>query len=360
MPGPRDMKNKVRVKPKNAIGTLKRLLKYLKKYRFALIVVVLCIILSALSQIVTSYMIKPVVDDYVVPFIGREDVDFSGLLKMIELYLLIVVAGGLCAYAYNIIMVKVSTGLLLDLRNDLFKRLEKLPIKYYDTHTHGEIMSRFTNDIDAVREMISRSIPEFINTSITVVGIFIMMLVLSWRLTSLIFFVVILMITTIKVLGGKSAKYFREQQINVGKANGYIEEMMTGSRVIKVFNYEDKANEQFEKLNEDLRSSSTNAHVYASILRPIMANMSNICYVIMSTFGALLVIEGKLDLGSLGAYLKYVKQFTMPLTNLSEQFNSILMAIAGSERIFEVLDQEEEIDDGYVKLVCAQKNNEGK
>lgn len=360
MPGPRDMKNKVRVKPKNAIGTLKRLLKYLKKYRFALIVVVLCIILSAVSQIVTSYMIKPVVDDYVVPFIGREDVDFSGLLKMIELYLLIVVAGGLCAYAYNIIMVKVSTGLLLDLRNDLFKRLEKLPIKYYDTHTHGEIMSRFTNDIDAVREMISRSIPEFINTSITVVGIFIMMLVLSWRLTSLIFFVVVLMITTIKVLGGKSAKYFREQQINVGKANGYIEEMMTGSRVIKVFNYEDKSNEQFEKLNEDLRSASTNAHVYASILRPIMANMSNICYVIMSTFGALLVIEGKLDLGSLGAYLKYVKQFTMPLTNLSEQFNSILMAIAGSERIFEVLDQEEEIDDGYVKLVCAQKNNEGK
>ncbi|MCQ2979263.1 MAG: ABC transporter ATP-binding protein/permease [Clostridia bacterium] len=359
MPGPRDANKKVGPKPKNAIGTIKRILKYLKKYSFLLVIVVICIALSAVSNIATSYMIKPIVDDYVVPFIGQESVDFSGLIKMIEIYIGIVIAGGLAAYIYNIIMVKVSSGLLLDVRRDLFEKLEKLPIKYYDSHNHGEIMSRFTNDIDALREMISRSVPEFISTCITVVGIFIMMILLSWRLTLIISVMLVLMITVIKTLGGKSAKYFREQQKNVGVANGYIEEMMAGSKVVKVFCHEEKANNTFDEINEKLRESATNAHIFASILRPIMANLSNISYVVMSTVGAILVIEEKLEIGALGAFLKYVKQFTMPLTNLSEQFNSILMAVAGAERIFEVIDEQAEKDDGYVKLVNVEKNNEG-
>lgn len=347
-------------KPKNGFKTFKRLFSYINKYSLRLIIVVLCIIISSLSEVYTSYLIKPIIDDYITPLIGQSNPDFTGIILMALYYLAIVFIGGITAYVYNIIMVRISTRVLLDMRNELFTKLEELPIKYYDTHSNGDIMSRFTNDIDAIRQMISNSVPNFISTTITSISIYSIMLFMNWKLTIIITIVLYIIIKVAAKCGEKSGKYFKEQQVYVGRVNGYIEEMMEGIKVVKVFNYEDRANKKFEQVNEDLRESAMFAHIFSGILRPVMANIANITYAIIATLGAMLVLAGTLTPGTLVAFARYIKQFFMPITNLSEQFNSILMALAGAERIFEVLDEDSELDEGYVTLVNVERDANGK
>lgn len=348
------------IKPKSAKKSLKRIFSYFKKRKLSLVIVAICIAISALAEVAQSYFIRPIINDYIVPFIGDEKVDYTGLINICVFMFVIVLLGGITGYIYNIIMVKIASSTLLEIRTELFSKLEKLPIKYYDTNQNGDIMSRFTNDIDTLREMLGRTIPQFISTIISVSGVFIMMIVLNWRLTIIVVGMLFIMLTFISLVGKASGKNFKRQQEEVGKANAYIEEMMSGSKVVKVFCYEKRARDRFDEINEDLRKASSRAHVMSSILRPIMANLSNISYVLTATIGTIMVVNKTFDIGGLGSYIKYVKSFSMPITNLSEQFNNILMAIAGAERIFEVLDESEEVNDGYVTLVNVERDSDGK
>ena len=341
-------------KPKNIKGTINRILKYMKQYRISVIIVGILVLVSSATSIAGTYFLKPLINNYIIPFIGQENPDLSGLVKGVSTMAVVYTLGALSAYIYNRIMISVSTGTLLNLRKDLFNHLQTLPIKYFDAHTHGELMSRFTNDIDAIREMLSNTITHLISSGVTVIGVFSAMLILNPVLTIIVIVMLVIITQIIKIVGSNSGMFFRRQQKAVGKVNGYIEEMIEGQKVVKVFCHEDKAKSEFDKLNEELQNAAYGAHSFANVLMPIMGNLSYVHYALTAIVGSVLTIYTGFDIGSLASFLQYTRSFSQPITQMSQQFNSILSALAGAERIFEVLDQQPEIDNGYVTLVNAR------
>ena len=347
-------------KPANAGATLKRLLAYVfKNYAFASIVVVICIFISVLANARGTMFMQSLIDDYISPMIGAKNPDFGPLAAAIGRVAIFYAAGALSAYIYTRIMVNVTQGTLRNLRTDMFTHMEKLPIKYFDTHAHGDIMSVYTNDIDTLRQMISQSIPQFLSSLITIISVFIFMIILNIPLTILTLVMVALMLFTTKKLAGKSGSYFMAQQRDIGTVNGYIEEMMHGQKVVKVFCHEEESIEQFNQLNDKLFDSAYNANKFANILMPVNAQIGNISYVLCAIVGGILALNGVggFTLGALASFLTFNKSFNMPINQVSQQLNAIVMAMAGSERIFSLLDEKVETDDGYVTLVNAKKEN---
>lgn len=354
-------------KPKNTKATFLRLLKYLGKSKYLLLLVFAMVAISSVSIIIGTSYIKTITDDILLPIIGQKITKelmrplLMTLIKLVSIYGI----GLIGAYTYSRVMLQVSQKTLHTIRGDLFNHMQDLPIKYFDTHTHGELMSRYTNDVDTLRECISNSFVQLVSSVISVAGTFIMMLILSPALTGFVMIMLLISFVAVGFLGKKSAKNFREQQKCVGKVNGYIEEFIEGQRVVKVFCHEGKATKDFGEINQSLRHASTNAHTYASILMPIMGNISYISYAAIAMFGSMLIIAipkesfFAITVGTLFLFLSYTKQFFQPITQISQQFNNIIAALAGAERIFEVIDTPVEEDEGYVTLVNARLNKNG-
>ncbi len=339
-------------KPKNTKKTLGRILSYLGAYKWQLPFVAIAIVISAGAGVFGTYLLKPIINDYIVPLIGAENPDFSGLIRMLALLVGVYLAGVFCSIFYTRRMVKISTGTLATIRKDLFTHMQRLPLRFFDTHTHGELMSRYSNDIDTLREMLSQAIPHIFSSSLTVIGVFTMMLILSPYLTALVIGMLFIMLFAVKIVGGKSAGYFRAQQKAVGQVNGFVEEMVEGQKVIKVFGHEDVVCRDFDALNEELCTAAANAHTFANILMPIMGNLSYLHYALTAVVGALLALYGLVDgLGTIASFLQYTRSFSQPITQISQLFNSILSALSGAERIFEIIDEPIEADDGDVTLI---------
>ncbi len=339
-------------RPANLKGTIGRLMQYIGRYKGLLVLVALCLIASSLLSVASSYLMKPIINDYIIPG------DFKGLFKMVALLFGCFASSALCSYTYARIMVRVSQQTVAKLRQDLFDKLQELPLQYFDTHQAGDLMSRFTNDIDTVSEMINSSFASVISNVLTFTCTVIMMLVLNWQLTLISFAFLALMFVIVKVIGGKSRISFRRQQQALGAVNGYIEEMIDGQKVIKVFNHEKKAISEFSALNADYRTAATEAQAYAGSMMPAMGNLSRINYAVTCCVGGLLSIGGVFDVGSLGAYLLYVKQVSQPIAQISQQVNVLLAAMAGAERIFAVMDAQPETDEGKTVLVRVEKDGE--
>ena len=354
-PGPRMAMGK----PKNAKKTISRILSYLRPYRARLVLVAAGILLSALAGVAGTYMLRPILNEYIVPFAATGSAELGGFAAMIAALLAIYALGALASYMYSRLMLIISTGALSSIRKDLFNHMEDLPIRYFDTHTHGELMSRYTNDTDTLRELLSQGLPQTFSSLITVLATMVMMIVLSPVLMLIVIASLLLILFLIKTIGGKSKKYFAGQQKSVGAVNGYIEEMIEGQKVVKVFNHEEEAKARFAELNDQLCKQVTGANTFASILMPIMSNLSHIHYAVTAATGAAMILGGHLDIGSLTSFLQYTRSFFNPITQLSQQFNSILMALAGAERIFDVIDTPVETDDGYVELVNAKRLPDG-
>ena len=354
-PGPRMAMGK----PKNAKKTISRILSYLRPYRARLVLVAAGILLSALAGVAGTYMLRPILNEYIVPFAATGSAELGGFAAMIAALLAIYALGALASYMYSRLMLTISTGALSSIRKDLLNHMEDLPIRYFDTHTHGELMSRYTNDTDTLRELLSQGLPQTFSSLITVLATMVMMIVLSPVLMLIVIASFLLILFLIKTIGGKSKKYFAGQQKSVGAVNGYIEEMIEGQKVVKVFNHEEEAKARFAELNDQLCKQVTGANTFASILMPIMSNLSHIHYAVTAATGAAMILGGHLDIGSLTSFLQYTRSFFNPITQLSQQFNSILMALAGAERIFDVIDTPVETDDGYVELVNAKRLPDG-
>ena len=347
-------------KPKDLKGTVKRLLSYLSGSKAQLIVVAVCIIISALVSAVGTYMMKDIIDVYIKPLIGQENPNFTQLLYVVCFMLLIYLAGTVATYINNRVMMKLSTGTLNKIRKELFDHMQSLPIRFFDTHTHGELMSRYTNDTDTLREFLSQSLPQTFSSTLTLIVTLIMLIRLSPLLTLILICLLPLNMVVIRAIGSRSGRYFAQQQKAVGAVNGYIEEMIAGQKVIKVFNHEKKAQQEFDRRNEELQHAATQANTLASILMPIMANLGNIQYVIIAVIGGILVLNHQVSsVGTLVAFMQFARNFSMPITQLSQQFNTILQAMAGAERVFAVLDEEPEQDNGYVALVNARRDEHG-
>ena len=338
--------------------TIKRLLKYVtENYKLQLAVVLVSIIISALVGVLGTQFIKYLIDDFITPLLGSESPDYSGLLNVIMIMAVIYLVGVVCTFTYNRLMVNISQGVLNKIRTQMFNHMQKLPIKYFDSRTHGDIMSTYTNDVDTLRQMLSQSIPQVFSACVSMVAVLIAMLATNIYLTLVVLAMVILMVFVSRYLGGNSSRFFVKQQEDIGKVNGYIEEMMEGQKVVKVFNYEEDSKAKFDDLNEQLCDSMTKANMYANILMPCIMNIGNLGYVLVAVIGGILSVNGILTIGSIAAFLQYVKAFTNPLGQVSQQMNSIIMALAGAERIFDLIDQEEEVDEGYVTLVNAKMEN---
>ncbi|MBO8434006.1 MAG: ABC transporter ATP-binding protein [Tyzzerella sp.] len=351
-----------RPKVDNPNKTMKRLLGYmLKEYKIHFAIVVVCIIATALVTLTGMLFMQTLIDDYILPMTATQNPDFGPLaqaiLKLVSLY----VVGILCSYTYNRIMVNIGQGTMRKLRLDLFNHMESLPIKYFDTHAHGDIMSVYTNDVDTLRQLMSQSIPQTINSLVTIVVTFFSMVVLDIPLTILSIFMSMIMMFTTSKLSKKTGRYFADQQRDLGKLNGFIEEMMEGQKVIKVFCHEEKSIEEFEVINEQLRNSANNANKFANIMMPINSNLGNISYVLCAGIGGILALSGftGLTLGTLVSFLTLNKSFTQPITQISQQMNSIVMGLAGANRAFKLLDETPEVDDGYVELVNAKEDSKG-
>lgn len=346
-------------KAKNSKKTLLRLLSYLKEYRLRFVFVFVCILLTTLAGVKGSLFLKELIDDYITPLLSQKNPNFSGLMNAIFQMALIYLAGILTNLMYNLVMVDISQGTLKKIRDEMFEKMQKLPIKYFDTHTHGDVMSHYTNDTDTLRQLISQSIPQALSSAITIVSVFFAMLKTSVHLTVFIILFVTFMLSITKRVAKNSGKYFGKQQKSLGAVNGYIEEMINGQKVVKVFCYEDKAKERFSKINEELCENATRANIFANILGPINGNLGHLQYVLVAIVGGVLAINGigGLTLGAIASFLQLSKSFNMPINQISQQFNSIVMALAGAERIFELMDEEPEKDDGYVTLVNAKIEN---
>lgn len=341
-------------------GTIKRLLGYvLRNFKIQIIVVMIFIILSSLTSVASSIFIQKLIDNYISPMLVQENPIFTPLLKALTGMSCIYLIGIIATYLYNRMMSKVAQGTLKVIRDEMFKKMQKLPIRYFDTHTHGEIMSYYTNDADTLRELISRGIPEIVSMIITIISTFIAMIYTSPYLTIVVLFILFAMLKLTKTVGGKSSTHFMKQQEALAKVDGYIEEMINGQKVIKVFSHEEEAIEEFRKLNEKLCNDTTTANRYANILMPALANLGNIQFVLIGVVGGLLAIHGigGLTIGSIASFLNLSKSFAMPIAKLSNQINIVVMALAGARRIFEMIDEEPEFDDGYVTLVNAKKEN---
>lgn len=343
----------------NPKATIKRLLSYLKVYRARFTIVVVCILLSAIAGVLGSLFLQTLIDDYITTFLQMDNPEFSGLFKAILVMMVIYGIGIISTYLYSRLMIVISQGILKDIRDTMFAHMQKLPIRYFDTHTHGDIMSYYTNDTDTLRQMLSQSIPQVLSSMITIVSVFCAMLYLNIYMTLFVILFVILMMFVVKIIGGNSAKYFIKQQKSLGAVNGYIEEMINGQKVVKVFCHEEKAKEAFDQLNEDLCVNASQANKYANIFMPIMANLGNLQYVLIAIVGGALATNhiGGITLGVIASFLNLSKNFTNPISQVSQQINSIVMALAGAERIFQLIDEEEEQDEGYVTLVNAREEN---
>ena len=358
--GPKGMKGGP--KSKDPIKTLKRLLAFImKRYKFRYMLVMVCIAISSIVQVAGTMFMKSLIDDYIVPLVDGRMQSFQPLIEALLTMGCIYGIGIVCNYTYNIIMMYVAQGVLKDVRDEMFAHMETLPIKYFDTHQHGDIMSHFTNDTDTLRQMVSQSIPSLFSSAITLVSTLISMLILSVPLTFLVLLGVVVMLMVSGKIGGNSAKYFIAQQKSLGATNGYIEEMMDGQKVIKVFCHEDKIVEEFNQLNDELFDTARNANTFANILMPINANIGNINYVVILAAGSLFAIYGfgGLTLGALASFLQLAKSFNMPISQVAQQFNSIVMALAGAERIFELMDEPSEEDEGYVEIVRCRIKEDG-
>lgn len=348
------MSNKKKVSRKHTAG---RLLGYVfRGYKLRFFVVTICILVSAIVTVVGSLFIQKLIDDFITPLSQSPNPDFSGLLKAVGIMAIIYASGVLSTFLYNRMMVSISQGVLKDIRMEMFSKMQSLPIRYFDTHTHGDIMSHYTNDTDALRQMLSQSIPQILSASVSVIFVFFTMVFTNWALTLVVILGCVIMFATIKFITGKSSRYFVKQQISLGDINGYIEEMIGGQKVVKVFCHEEKAKEAFDKHNDELRKNADNANKYANILMPIMQNLGNLQYVLIAIVGGLLAVNGLagMTLGTIAAFLQLSKSFTQPLGQCSQQLNAVIMALAGAQRIFELMDEEPEQDEGYVTLVNSQ------
>lgn len=341
--------------------TVKRLMKYVKQYRVSFIIVAVSIILSAVTGVIGSMFLQVVIDDYITPMLTQAVPDFSGLLGAIITMAGIYLIGVIATFAYNRIMIMISESTIMTIRDDMFEHMQTLPIKYFDTHDYGDTMSRFSNDTDTLRQMISQSIPQFMSSVITIVAVLAAMIVTSWALTLLTLAFVVLMILITGKIGGKSGSYFAKQQKDLGNVNGYIEEMVNGQKVVKVFCHEEKSKQEFDELNEKLCESATSANTFANILMPIMGNLGNLLYVVIAIAGGALALTGfgGLTLGGIAAFLQLSRSFTNPITQVAQQINMVVMALAGAERIFELMDEPSEEDHGYVTLVNARYDKNG-
>lgn len=347
-----------RPKIENPGKILKRLFSYLfKYYGIHLIIVAICIFISVLANVQGTLFTKTLIDDYITPLLQSDAPDFGPLMNAIFRVAVFYLIGAMSTWIYSRIMVNVSQGTLKRMRDDLFTHMESLPIKYFDTHAHGDIMSVYTNDIDTLRQMISQSMPQLLSSVITIVSVFTSMIVLNIPLTCLTIFVVAIMLLSTKKVAGLSSRYFISQQKALGEVNGYIEEMMEGQKVVKVFCHEEKSKERFNELNENLFNSAFNANQFSNIIGPINSQLGNVSYVLCAMVGGILVLTGTggFTLGGLASFLTFNKSFNMPINQVSMQFNSIVMALAGADRIFRLLDEEPEVDDGYVMLVNVKK-----
>ena len=341
-------------------GVFKRILRYiLVPYRFRFIAVCFCILLSAIANVAGSMFIKSLIDDYIAPMVSTGSTDFTPLLRAILTMACVYLVGMLSSYLYNRLMVTIAQGVLKTIRDDMFSHMQTLPIRYFDTHPYGDVMSHYTNDTTTLRQMISQSIPQLFNSFITIVTVFIAMLSSSVWLTLIVLLCVALMLMLSGKIGGNSAKYFVRQQRSIANINGYIEEMINGQKVVKVFCHEDASKDDFDKHNEDLFENATSAHRFANILMPIMGNLGHLQYAIIAIAGGALAIGGVsgLTLGTIASFLLLSRSFTMPINQISQQLNSIVMALAGAGRIFKLLDEEPEADEGYVTLVNAKYEN---
>ena len=357
-------------KPKDMKKTGKRLMSYITgRYRVRFLAVVVFIFLSAIASVASSLFIQTLIDGYITPMLSQSSPVFTPLLKALAAMACVYLTGLLCGFAYNRMMVKISQGVLKDIRDEMFNHMQTLPIRYFDTHTHGDIMSHYTNDTDTLRQMINQSIPNLISSSITIVAVFFAMLKLSVWLTLFVLLSIFIMLNIVKKMAGKSGRYFLAQQQALGDVNGYIEEMINGQRVIKVFCHEDAAKQAFDQKNESLCRNATLANSIANIMMPVMMNLGNLQYVLIAIVGGALAIAGipnlglfgvsTMTLGTIASFLTLSKSFTQPISQISQQMNSVIMAMAGAERIFQLMDEEPEQDSGYVTLVNARYDENG-
>ncbi len=347
-------------KPENLGKTIKRLMSYITgRYRALFIVVLVCILINAVTGVISTLFIRSLIDDYIAPLLLSDSPDFSGLLQAILTIGAICLAGVLALLFYSRFMVTIAQGVLKRVRDEMFAHMQTLPVKYFDSHTHGDIMSHYTNDTDTLRQMISQSIPSLFSSVITIAAVFTAMLSISVWLTLLVLCFLGIMLIVTKKVGGKSAKYFIHQQKSLGDVNGYIEEMINGQKVIKVFNHERQAEIDFDQKNDELFDNAEKANRYANIFMPIMANIGNLQYVLIAIVGGALAIGGVggLTLGGIASFLTLSKSFSQPISQVAQQINSVVMAFAGAERIFNLMDEAPEVDDGYVTLVNANDEN---
>ncbi len=368
MRGPRGPKGGA--KPQNMKATVSRLMGYVGRYRLRLLLVLLCILGNTIASVTASTFIKTLIDDYITPMIAEASPDFSGLLTQLVYMACIYVTGMVCGYLYNRLMVVVAQGVLKNVRDDMFAHMQTLPIRYFDTHSHGEIMSHYTNDTDTLRQMIAQALPQVFSSMVSIVAVFVAMLSQSlWLTLTVVLFTVLIMWVTGRV-SGKSGKFFVKQQQALASVNGYIEEMMNGQKVVKVFCHEGKAVEEFDRRNEELCHNATEANRFANILGPINNNMGHILYVILAVIGAGLSLSGvtnvslsgaggAITLGMIASFLTLSRSFVMPISQVSQQLSSVIMALAGAERIFRLMDEPSETDEGYVTLVNARRDENG-
>ena len=339
-------------KPKDLRRTIGKLMGYLGRYKAALALVAVLLVVSAACSVGGSYLLKPLINDYILPG------DFRGLARMLCVMALVYIAGAACSYGYARIMVHISQNTVAKLRADLFDHMQRLPLKYFDSHTHGDLMSRYINDIETVSEALGNSFGSLISCTLTFLGTIVMMLVLSPLLTLITFAMLAVMLLVVRSIGGRSRRYFAGQQKALGEVNGYIEEMIEGQKVIKVFNHETAAKEGFDARNEAYRQAGTRAQIYGGIMMPAMGNLSYINYAVTCCVGGLLAIRSG-DLGGLAAFLQYTRQVSQPIAQMAQQVNTVLSAVAGAERIFEVMETEQEADAGQVKLVRVTESRDG-
>lgn len=350
--------------PKRKVSghSIRRLSAYVMKYyKWPCAAVLILIILGAVANVIGTMFMRDLIDVYILPYINDQNPDFTALLHALMTVAAVYLTGVLATWGYNRIMINVSQGTILRLRNEIFEHMETLPIKYFDTHAHGDIMSVYTNDTDTLRQMISQSLPQMVSAVITVVSVTVSMFILSVPLTLITFVMVAIMLGVTKNIASKSGKHFADQQRQLGSINGYIEEMMEGQKVVKVFCHEKESIQEFRVRNQQLFESANQANKYANILMPVLANLGNLNYVVNAMAGALLAIFsiGGFTLGGLASFLQFTKSFNQPIGQMSQQLNAIVMAVAGSERIFTFLDEESEVDDGYVELVNVKRADDG-
>lgn len=347
--------------PKNAKKTFKRLISYIGKYRFMMIPVVVCVLVSAVAGVAGSLFMKTLIDDYISPMLLEGNTDFSGLLSAVTTMACVFAAGIIANFVQSRLMIRIAQGILKKVRDDMFSHMQTLPVRYFDQNPAGDTMSLYTNDTDTLRQMITQSIPQFLSSAVTIIAVFISMITTSvWMTLFVLAFVAVMFVVTAHI-GKQSGKYFAEQQRTLGNVNGYVEEMIHGQKVVKVFCREDETAEEFDRRNEQLFQQASTAHTYVNILGPVNNNLGHLQYALLGVFGGILAIfgVGGVTLGAVAAFLQLSKSFTQPIGQIAQQASSIVMAMAGAERIFKLLDEEPETDEGYVTLVNAKENADG-